>query len=71
MTDKERDQIIINAVNSPAGKRALRRAIQGAAAKAIDRYPEGTPTWHLARKLAGLPAKPWVIPAELLKPKAN
>lgn len=52
---EEYEAILIQALQTPAGKKVLRQAIQLAAAKAADRLPEGGVGWWLARRLAGLP----------------
>jgi hypothetical protein len=58
LTQEERERLVVEALQTAAGKKQLREAIGLAAAKAADNLPEGSRAWRLARKLAGLPVKP-------------
>jgi len=57
MESTERDELIVQALQTPEGKKKFRAAFELASAKAADHFPEGSLGYCLGRMLAGLPPK--------------
>ena len=53
----QEEAMLAEYLKTPAGRKQLRSAIQLGAAKAADKFPEGSMKWYIARARANLPFK--------------